>query len=142
MLDACLEKSFTCGGWCPDGRKSEDGTIDTKYPLLELSGADYIDRTLKNVEDSDATIVIYAGELQGGTLASVEFAKAQRKPVLLVNTAEEALSSSCKRVLAFIEQNRLERMNWSGPRASEWGKAYSTAKRIALEVIGALKNRV
>lgn len=36
-LDAALEAGFPCGGWCPLGRKSEDGVIDKRYPLVELS---------------------------------------------------------------------------------------------------------
>ncbi|MGZ3605599.1 MAG: YpsA SLOG family protein, partial [Thermodesulfobacteriota bacterium] len=36
-LDVALELSISCGGWCPKGRKAEDGPIDTYYPLRETT---------------------------------------------------------------------------------------------------------
>ena len=71
-LDAALELSAPCGGWCPDGRKAEDGRIPAHYPLTELKGADYPARTRRNVEDSDATLIVYNSRLTGGTLLTLD----------------------------------------------------------------------
>ena len=30
-LDVALELGIPCGGWCPKGRKAEDGPIDPRY---------------------------------------------------------------------------------------------------------------
>ena len=57
-LDAALAAGFPCGGWCPEGRKAEDGPIPDRYPLRELPGAGYRDRTIRNVRDSDATVIL------------------------------------------------------------------------------------
>jgi hypothetical protein len=38
-LDAALEWSFPCGGWCPQGRQAEDGVIPDRYPVVVLAGA-------------------------------------------------------------------------------------------------------
>ncbi|MDO8644398.1 MAG: putative molybdenum carrier protein, partial [bacterium] len=40
-LDVALELGIPCGGWCPKGRKAEDGKIDARYPLKETPAADY-----------------------------------------------------------------------------------------------------
>ena len=32
-LDVSLELGIPCGGWCPKGRKAEDGPIPERYPL-------------------------------------------------------------------------------------------------------------
>jgi hypothetical protein len=40
-LDAALELNIPCGGWCPKGRKAEDGPIDARYPLAETPSASY-----------------------------------------------------------------------------------------------------
>jgi len=32
-LDVALELGIPCGGWCPKGRKAEDGVIHDRYPL-------------------------------------------------------------------------------------------------------------
>src|SRR5580765_5819403 len=34
-LDAAMQLGIRCGGFCPKGRKSEDGIIPEKYPLIE-----------------------------------------------------------------------------------------------------------
>mgnify|MGYP002530780638 CR=1 FL=1 len=66
-LDAALESGVSVGGWCPEGRKAEDGPIAEKYPLQALPDGGYKERTLKNVQDSDATIIIYFESISGGT---------------------------------------------------------------------------
>jgi hypothetical protein len=50
----------------PEGRKAEDGVIGEKYPLVVLKGAGYLERTRKNVEDSDGTLILFTGVLSGG----------------------------------------------------------------------------
>jgi hypothetical protein len=55
-LDAALELGVPCGGWCPKGRRAEDGRIDGRYPLAETPSADYGERTRRNVGDSDGTL--------------------------------------------------------------------------------------
>jgi hypothetical protein len=59
-LDAALACGLPCGGWCPRGRRAEDGPIDPGYPLRETPGDDYAERTEWNVRDSDATLVLVA----------------------------------------------------------------------------------
>ena len=56
-LDWALARGVECGGWCPKGRKAEDGPIDPKYPLKEMPSAAYLQRTEWNVRDSDATVL-------------------------------------------------------------------------------------
>lgn len=56
-LDAALEARVPCGGWCPADRSAEDGSIPDRYPLTPLPVGGYRARTLKNVEDSDGTVI-------------------------------------------------------------------------------------
>jgi predicted Rossmann-fold nucleotide-binding protein len=57
-LDVALELGIPCGGWCPKGRLAEDGSIDLRYPLKETNSSEYRERTEKNVEDSDGTLIL------------------------------------------------------------------------------------
>jgi len=66
-LDVALKYRIKCGGWCPDGRLDESGKIPDRYPLKELKHGGNEERTLRNVHDSDGTVVIYFHELEGGT---------------------------------------------------------------------------
>ena len=40
-LDFALENDIVCGGFCPKGRRAEDGTISDKYPLVETNFRNY-----------------------------------------------------------------------------------------------------
>ncbi len=64
-LDAALDVGRPCGGWCPAGRRAEDGRIPDRYPLAEVSAPGYAARTLRNVLDSDGTVIIHFGRLAG-----------------------------------------------------------------------------
>ena len=55
------------GGWCPKGRKAEDGKVPTQYQLTETPSASYLQRTEWNVRDSDGTVIFtVAAALAGG----------------------------------------------------------------------------
>src|SRR5256885_2018978 len=65
-LDAAMEACVECGGWCPAGRMAEDGVIPDRYPVIELpEGGGYEQRTLRNVLDSDATVILSFGPPPG-----------------------------------------------------------------------------
>mgnify|MGYP006174065873 CR=1 FL=1 len=66
-LDAAMAAQYPVGGWCPQGRRAEDGPIPRDYPLRETPSAEYAQRTLWNVRDSDATLVLTPGPITGGT---------------------------------------------------------------------------
>jgi hypothetical protein len=72
-----------CGGWCPKGRKAEDGPIDQMYPLKETPSASYLQRTEWNARDSDATVLFsIEPALTGRSLKTVDFARKHPKPNL------------------------------------------------------------
>ncbi len=84
-LDAAIELNISYGGWCPKGRKAEDGIIPEKYNMQELDSYEYIKRTEKNVIDSTATVIFCYGAPEGGSLKTVEFAELYLKPYLIVD---------------------------------------------------------
>ncbi len=53
-LDAAMELHILTGGYCPKGRKAEDGRIPDTYNLIEMPTTSYPARTEKNVIESDA----------------------------------------------------------------------------------------
>src|SRR5512136_1042597 len=67
-LDVALELGISSGGWCPKGRKAEDGPIDIRYPVRETTSANYSVRTGRNVRESDGTLVLTGlGRASAGT---------------------------------------------------------------------------
>jgi len=129
-LDAALEVGFSCGGWCPPARQAEDGTIPIRYPMTELDGGGYSERTLKNVIESDGTVIIHRGEIEGGTGYTRDCCLAHGKPLLLVDAARVSLTEAADRIGAFITRERILVLNIAGPRASKWPEAHSYAKGV------------
>src|SRR6266508_6387099 len=79
-LDVALELGMPCGGWCPQGRRAEDGRIDDRYPLNETPWDGYPQRTEWNVRDSDGTLILTCGESDRGTALTVRLAQERNKP--------------------------------------------------------------
>ncbi len=136
-LDAALEAGVECGGWCPDGRLAEDGRIDDCYPLAELPGGGYLERTLANVVDSDGTLIIYFSELEGGTLATRQFCGERDKPFLEIDAGREDAAAAADEIASFVEHRGIRALNVAGPRASKQAGAYSYAKEVMMRYLAA-----
>jgi len=126
-LDAALEAGFPCGGWAPAGRIAEDGPIAARYPLAELPGGGYEERTLKNVLDSDGTAILYFGALEGGTRLTMDYCIKHRKPCELLNAERLTPAEAAREITAFIAGNGISALNVAGPRASKWPGAHAYA---------------
>jgi hypothetical protein len=129
-LDAALVLEVPCGGWCPQGRKAEDGTIPLRYPLTETPTSDYSERTRFNVRDSDGTLILTWGEPAGGTLLTLEACRTRGKPHLVIDlSAADIGRSSVERAHEWIAANLPGGvLNVAGPRASTHPAVYELAK--------------
>ncbi len=128
-LDAAMTSGVATGGWCPEGRKAEDGPIDDRYPLQVLPGADYIQRTRKNVQDSDGTVIISFGSLSGGTKKTRLYCDTEKKPCLLIDANEVLPEKAAIEIDSFIKDNDISILNIAGPRASGEPCAYDFTKQ-------------
>lgn len=133
-LDACLENNFPCGGWCPAGRRAEDGIIPEKYPLTETQTNDYTTRTRQNILSSDATLIISNGTIEGGTKLTHDFAREVKKSVLIVEP-----DSSTESILKWLSLNKTIILNVAGPRESEWPGAGKIAYKLISKLISDIK---
>ena len=130
-LDAALELGIHFGGWCPQGRRAEDGIIPDRYPLQETSSPAYPMRTEMNVEDSDGTLILTQGSLSGGTLLTLKLARKHHKAYILVDLAQEADVSN---VQEWCRKNRVDILNIAGPRESEAPGIYHRALSFLKEL--------
>lgn len=136
-LDAAMEAGIAVGGWCPGGRRAEDGAIADRYPLEETPKRDYRQRTEWNVRDSDGTLILYWGELQNGTLATAKFARdTYRRPLLMVNLLEQVESRETAR---WIADHNIRTLNIAGPRESSRRGIYDRS-RAYLQKLFAVQN--
>ncbi|WP_084153998.1 putative molybdenum carrier protein [Maridesulfovibrio frigidus] len=132
-LDAAIHLGIPHGGWCPGGRKAEDGKIPAKYKLSEMAASQYWKRTEQNVLDSDGTLV-FPGKLKSkGTALTIRLAKKHNKPLAVIPIDSPATDST---LLAWLKATQIKVLNIAGPRESG-SKGISTATKMLL--IGALK---
>lgn len=115
-LEVALALGIPHGGWCPAGRRAEDGPIPRRYQLRETPGGDYAQRTLWNVRDSDATLVLVLGGYGGGTGLTVRAARLSGKPCLVVDLQQIALPGS---VADWVREHGVRTLNVAGPRESQ-----------------------
>jgi len=126
-LDVALELDIECGGWCPKGRRAEDGIIARKYPLQETPKRDYVQRTEWNVRDSDATLILCRGKPQGGTAKTIIFAVALNKPYLAVNLDRPP---DLPVIRDWLRRSEVSVLNVAGPRESQSPGIYNKASAV------------
>ena len=90
-----------------------------------------IQRTLWNVRDSDATLILAAGPLRGGCLMTVRAAARLGRPCAVVDPAS---GNGPRRARMLLRRSRARRLNVAGPRASEAPVAYEAALRFMLDL--------
>ena len=118
-LDAAVALGIEQGGWCPAGRRAEDGTIPGMYRLAETLSPAYGDRTRANVRDSDGTIVFTRGAATGGSALTLTAARKIRKPVLHVDLATLGVEAAADRVRGWCVERSIAILNVAGSRESK-----------------------
>ena len=131
-LDAASNVGVETGGWCPKGRRAEDGPIAARYPLRETPSPDYTERTTWNVRDSDATLVLTTEDDSEGTELTRRTAEAMGKPVYVVRLPAPGAVAD---VADWIASNRITILNVAGPRASESADIYPHAYAFVRELL-------
>jgi hypothetical protein len=166
-LDAALELGVECGGWCPAGRLAEDGMIPERYPVIDLIGGGYAERTAQNVADSNGTLVISNGEPIGGTRETVKRCTEMQKPHLVIDCKLLTINQAIDLALTFVSQlpsranprdltNARTQLtatkapdrrgdlgvtivlNVAGPRASQWPEGHV----LTYQIISAILRRI
>jgi hypothetical protein len=118
-LDFSIEHGISHGGWCPRGRKAEDGRIDGRYQLKETPSNSYILRTERNVHDSDGSVVFsIAAVLTGGSKRTVELARKHEKPCLHLSATSDG-DKAAGLLREFTRQHGIKVLNVAGPRGSQ-----------------------
>jgi len=137
-LDAAAALDLPTGGWCPKGRRAEDGTIPDRYALTELPSPEYRTRTKKNVTEADATLILTptSAPPTGGTGFTLRLAARAAKPYLIVALDNPAAANEIR---AWLETVRPAVLNVAGPRESEAPGIHVAAVALLSDVLS--KNR-
>ena len=130
-LDVASSLEIPCGGWCPRGRRAEDGPLPARYRMFETPSAAYVQRTEWNVRDSDGTLILSSGPLEGGSALTAEVAERYRRPLLVADPRRVDPVA----VRGWIEEHGVRVLNVAGPRASRDPEAYEGAERLLRAVL-------
>ena len=126
-LDVAIELGLEHGGWCPQGRRAEDGRIHPRYRLWETDDKDYSSRTRLNVADTDGTLLLNRGKLEGGSELTAQLAEQLQKPLLLVNLDHPVDAGIFKE---WLNRHRIDTLNIAGPRESKQPGIYQQAVNL------------
>jgi len=122
-LDFALDYGIPCGGWCPKGRRSDDGVIAAKYSLKETSSPEYPVRTRKNILSSHGTLIIVQnGMIDKGTQLTHSICLKKGKPVFIASSTTQKAE-----LLDWISDNRIKTLNIAGSRESSQPGIYDFA---------------
>ncbi len=130
-LDAALEVGLPIGGWCPRGRRAEDGFVPHGYPLAETPTSEYTERTNFNVRDSDASLIVTRGPLDGGSLFTTKVAMQLGRPYKVVDLDE---SGALDVAVSFIKTTNARVINVAGPRESKNPGIYERSLAFLVKV--------
>ncbi len=114
-LDVAIARDLPHGGWCPRGRRAEDGRVPERYALREHESPDYASRTERNVVDADGTLVLTRGRPRDGTALTVRLAERHGRPFLIVDLDDPPPPAT---VVAWIAAHGIHTLNVAGPRES------------------------
>ena len=131
-LDVALELGIPCGGWCPKGRKAEDGPIDPKYPLKETKSEEYPIRTEANVMEADGTLILTVGPPSSGTAFTIQMAFKRKKPHLVVDMNKKIKPEM---VLEWAKTHQIRVLNVAGPRESKIPGIHEKAKNFLKNIL-------
>lgn len=129
-LDWAIVSGVPHGGWCPRGRKAEDGVLAAKYQLRETASTDYRQRTRQNVIDSDGTLVVNLGTLYGGTLKTVQLAQSLGKPHFVLQLDAGVRDEDVQQLLDWLRRESIAMLNVAGPRESKRPGIYALVNEL------------
>ncbi|MEE4196928.1 MAG: putative molybdenum carrier protein [Bacteroidales bacterium] len=102
-LKFALDHHLPCGGYCPKGRKNENGKID---------------RTIKNVMESDGTLIIKDAHPFGkGTSDTIDLCKKYHKPLFFSGISRQKESRIL--FLSWLSSGQINVLNIAGNRESQ-----------------------
>lgn len=137
-LDAAIAVGVPHAGWCPRGRRAEDGPIPDRYHLRETPEREYMPRTRRNVVQSDGTVCFLLAGPSRGTQLTMNLAGQVNRPCLVMPLNVLTDEDAAQLLVDFVEANSIEKLNVAGSRES---KAPGIHARV-FAVIGRLLSRV
>ena len=140
-LQAALNCNVKCGGWAPKGYKTENGKMNQilRSILMEHSSSNYLARTMKNVAEADATLILSnVLPLNGSTFKTKVFCKELSKPYLILKIDDENAIIKIRDWLLNVAKDNFV-LNVAGPRESKASGIQKKTKNLIFSLIKELR---
>lgn len=131
-LDVAMLLGIAQEGFCPLGRRAEDGRIPDRYRLEETASDQYHVRTEMNVVAADGTLILYRETLRGGSQLTQKLARRHGKPCFTVDVNEQGNPAP---VAKWLAENAIRTLNVAGPRESQAEGIYFEATKWLTEFL-------
>lgn len=125
-LDWAISHKVDHGGWCPLNRKAGDGPIPAHFRLVETPSPGYSERTRRNVQDADATLILSRGLLVGGSKLTQRFAAELERPVLVVDLDKDR-TDQVNELQRWLTASPINILNVAGPSEDRFPGIYQLA---------------
>ena len=138
-LDVAIARGIPHGGWCPKGRKAEDGPLPACYQLRETPSASYLVRTERNAAESTFTVIFTLGALSGGSKRTADFAKKHGRPYLHLQLLEGQENIAAHKLASLIQLRGTTSLNVAGSRESKEPVIHARASKVlnlTLDLLG------
>jgi len=136
-LVAARALTIPTGGWAPKGYRTDDGPAPwlAEYGLKETATPSYVERTLYNVRDSDATIVLGNADSRGSQ-HTIQNCKVWERPWLEVacKAGDHAAVASIRE---WLLRHRIVTLNVAGNRESVNPGIHARVVAVLLEALKA-----
>lgn len=147
-LDAAIQLGVDHDGWCPKGRLAEDGVIPERYKLRETETREYKERTRRNVDWANVTIIFTAARMSGGSEFTYKYSLLKENPAIVVafdhwegQTAADVAQYILKMLPPYISKNKFETfiINVAGSRKSKASEIQDNVRAVMTVVIHELR---
>lgn len=135
-LDVAIRLGIPHGGWVPKGRITEAGPLPDIYQMRETPTVDYAERTERNVLDSDGTVIVSHGSLDGGSALTEALAGKHDRLHLHLNMDRLSVHDAAGLLQRWIEGNGIRVLNIAGPRASRDPNIYRVTTAVLETLFG------
>ena len=98
--------------------------------MRELKVGSYRARTRQNVLDSDGTLVLNLGALEGGSRLTLDFAINARKPYMLLQLERFTPDTLAAQALQWLRREPIAVLNIAGPRESKRPGVHQKAREV------------
>jgi hypothetical protein len=139
-LDFAIAHGTPRVGWCPKGRRAEDGVIRGRHVLQRTPSREYSQRTEWKVRNSDATVIFTVWpDPTGGSKLTADCATKHGKPWL--HFARVAAGDPAARLREFLAAHAVKVLNVAGARASKEPEVAAFTTAILTDFFGGVLAR-